>query len=70
MRFTRKHSSTARKDPKMTPTMTPASLPDDRWLLLLLLPAVVLPSVVSVVSTDTGTVAFKSLVPAFPARSW
>ena len=52
----------------MTPTMTPAMLRDDRGVLLLL--SLVLLSVLSVLSTDTGTVAFKSLEPVFPARSW
>ena len=64
---TRKHSRTLRKAPRITPTMTPTILRDDRWVLLLL--SVVLPSVLSVLSTDTETVAFKSLVPAFPAKS-
>jgi len=45
--------------------MTPAISPDDSLLLLL----VVLLSVLSVLSTDTGTVAFTSPAPTFPAKS-
>ena len=67
-RPTRKHSRTVAKTPRMTPMMIPTILRDDRRVLLLL--SLVLPNVLSVLSTDTDTVAFKSLVPAFPARSW
>ena len=68
LRLTRKHSRTEKKTPRMTPMMTPTILRDDRWVLLLL--PLLLLSVLSVLSTDTGIVAFTSLVPVFPARSW
>lgn len=61
---TKKHSRAAKKAPKTTPTMIPAMLADNRWLLLL-----VLPGMLSLLSSDTGTVAFKSLMPEFPAKS-
>ena len=61
---TRKHSRTAKQAPRTTPTMTPAMLADDRWVLLL-----VLPRMLSLLRSDTGTVAFKSLIPGFPAKS-
>ena len=62
--LTKKHSRAAKQAPRTTPTMTPAMLADDRWVLLL-----VLPRMLSLLRSDTGIVAFKSLMPGFPAKS-
>ncbi len=62
--LTKQHSKDSSKAPTIAAMMIPAISPDDSFLLL-----VVLLSVLSVLSTDTVTVAFKSLVPTFPAKS-
>ena len=64
-RLTKQHISARKTAPMTQPMMIPAISPDDSLLLLV----VVVLSVVSVLSTETATVAFTSPAPAFPARS-
>lgn len=64
--LTKQHISARKTAPTTQPMMTPAISADDSLLLLV----VVLLSVLSVLSTETGTVAFTSPAPTFPAKSW
>ena len=52
----------------MTPMMTPAMSPAERGVVPLVV-AIVLLRAVSELSNETGTEAFRSAVPTFPARS-
>ena len=65
VQLTKQNSMANKIAPTMQAMMIPAMSPDDSFLLL----DVVLLSVLSVLSTDTGTVALRSLAPTLPAKS-